>query len=61
MGLHIQLDKSNSTCVDFGGRLSGFFGDLNFSVPSRRYFFVSLAIKNLARNLGGSVTLFVNI
>ena len=58
MGLHIQLDKSSSTCVDFGfGRLSGFFGDLNFSVPSRIwYLLVSLAIQNLERNLGDRIS-----
>jgi hypothetical protein len=58
MGLHIQLDKSSSTCVDFGfGRLSGFFRDLNFSVPSRIwYLLVSLAIQNLERNLGDRIS-----
>jgi hypothetical protein len=60
MGLHIQLDKSSSTCVDFGfgfGRLSCFFGDLNSSVPSRIwYLLVPPAIRNLERNLGDRIS-----
>ena len=50
---HIQLDKSSSTCVDFGlGRLSGFLRDFNFSVPSRVWYLLAfLAIQNLQRNL----------
>ena len=54
---HIQLDKSSSTCVDFGlGRLSGFLRDLIFSVPSRVWYLLAfLAIQNLQRNLGDRI------
>ena len=60
MGLHIQLDKSNSTCVDFG------FGCLVFSemsiflsLPGGIYEFLLLSKTLHGTLVTGSVTLFV--